>query len=348
MSSSITGAVTDGITSFTEQFDILLKQHMQQQQQQTEKKDNGTNTAAASNSTLTTYTSKDGSRTLEIAQFPCGILDNYGFLLHDPKTGQTAAVDTPWGDAYKAELKNRHWNLTHILNTHHHPDHTMGNWWLKTSDVKVIGPLLEKSKIPCIDETVQGGDIISTFGAADDDDSSNKSMEIHIIDVPGHTLGHIAFYLPHFQLIFVGDALFAMGCGKLFEGTPLQCWKTLQILRDLPDETIVYCAHEYTVKNGLFSLTVEPSNEELQSRVQEEQEKREQNQATIPTTIGLEKTTNPFFRLDTSMEIQRTLGFFPTVKEIKDDDEKDEFHAEVFLALRQAKDNFGGPWWKFW
>ncbi len=163
-----------------------------------------------------------------VAQFPC-LSDNYGYLLHDPVSGQTAAVDTPCGDTYGKELDRRGWKLTHILNTHHHHDHTGGNLELKRPGVIVIGPKDEKEKIPGIDQAVGGGDTIE-FGGA----------KIMVMDAGGHTKGHVAYYFPHQSKVFVGDCLFSLGCGKMFEGTPEQFWSSLYSLRQLPDDTLIY------------------------------------------------------------------------------------------------------------
>lgn len=170
-----------------------------------------------------------------MVQFPC-LDDNYGYLLHDAETGQTAAVDTPCAATIEKELVKRGWRLTHVLNTHHHHDHTGGNLDLKTregqadGEVTIVGPADEREKIPGIDVAVGEGDTVpfgSTSGA-------------RVMDVGGHTLGHIAYYFPEAQKVFCGDALFALGCGRMFEGTPRQFWKSLKNLRDLPDETDVY------------------------------------------------------------------------------------------------------------
>jgi hydroxyacylglutathione hydrolase len=170
--------------------------------------------------------------TFTVAQFPC-LGDNYGYLLHDSSTGQTAAIDTPCAKTYQKELNKRGWKLTHIFNTHHHHDHTGGNLELKNNNgdgvVVVHGPLLEKSKIPGIDKTLQGGDSVE-FGQS----------RATIIDVGGHTSGHIAYHFPEQSSAFVGDSLFVLGCGKMFEGTAPQFWESLQRLRALADETIVY------------------------------------------------------------------------------------------------------------
>ena len=163
-----------------------------------------------------------------VVQLPC-LSDNYGYLIHDEKTGQTAAVDTPEASVYENELEKRGWALTHILNTHHHWDHVGGNKELKKEGVKVYGPAKERPKIPGMDFALEGGDKME-FG----------SSTVRILDVGGHTLGHIAYYFPGQAKVFVGDSLFALGCGKMFEGTPQQFWASLKRLRSLPDDTLVY------------------------------------------------------------------------------------------------------------
>jgi len=165
---------------------------------------------------------------LIVAQFVC-LSDNYGYLLHDPVSGHTAAIDTPCGTTYQQELERRGWKLTHILNTHHHKDHTGGNVELKGSDVTVIGPQNEKEKIPVIDHAVGGGDEFEFAGT-----------KVMVMDAGGHTKGHIAYYFPDQSKVFVGDCLFSLGCGKMFEGTPEQFWSSLEKLRTLPDDTVVY------------------------------------------------------------------------------------------------------------
>jgi hydroxyacylglutathione hydrolase len=163
-----------------------------------------------------------------VSQFPCRS-DNYGYLLHDQSTGQTAAIDTPCGRSYNEELERRGWKLTHILNTHHHHDHTGANLELKTEGVTIIGPRKEKHKIPGIDLPVGEGDKLK-FG----------NHEIIVMDGGGHTKGHVIFYFPGESSVFVGDCLFSLGCGKMFEGNPAQFWRSLETLRDLPDDTMVY------------------------------------------------------------------------------------------------------------
>lgn len=260
--------------------------------------------------------SKAGS--LEIAQFPC-LGDNYGYLIHNPKTGETAAVDTPCATAYKNELSKRGWTLTHILNTHHHHDHVGGNGELKTEGVKVYGPAAD-GNIPGMDVPLKDGDKCS-FGGAD----------AVVIDVGGHTLGHIAFYFPEEKTAFVGDSLFALGCGRMFEGTPKQFWASLQRLRDLPDDTTIYCAHEYTESNAKFALSVEPGNADLVKRAEDIVAKRSRGEPTVPSLLGEEKLTNPFLRGDVSAEIRKNVGA-----------SDGEDGASVFHKIRMGKDNFRG------
>jgi len=255
---------------------------------------------------------------LEVAQFPC-LSDNYGYLIHDATTGQTAAIDTPDATAYKQELEKRGWTLTHILNTHHHADHVGGNSELKTEGVKVYGPASD-GNIPGMDNPLSDSDTLS-FGGA----------EARVIDVGGHTIGHIAFYFPEEKTAFVGDSLFSLGCGRMFEGTAPQFWSSLQRLRDLPDDTIIYCAHEYTESNARFAMSVEPGNELLVKRVEEIKAKRSRGEPTVPSLLGEEKLTNPFLRGDLSDEIRKNVGA------TSDDDD-----ATIFLKIRQGKDNFRG------
>lgn len=165
---------------------------------------------------------------LSLAQFLC-LSDNYGYLVHDPVTGQTAAVDTPCAKTYNEELNRRGWKLTHILNTHHHWDHTGGNMELKEDGVIVVGPKNEKEKIPGLDKAVGEGDVFEFAGS-----------EVIVMDAGGHTKGHIAYYFPGQSKAFVGDCLFSLGCGKMFEGTPEQFWSSLEKIRALPDETLIY------------------------------------------------------------------------------------------------------------
>lgn len=261
---------------------------------------------------------------LEVVQFPC-LSDNYGYLLHHFPTGQTAAIDTPDGAEIRRQLQLRGWNLTHIWNTHHHGDHVGGNSLLKRDfpHAVVYGPATEN--IPQRTHPVRGGDFLE-FG----------KVGVEIIDVGGHTKGHIAYHIPQFRKLFCGDALFALGCGRMFEGTPEQFWSSLLRLRALPNDTLVYCAHEYTLANARFALSVEPSNSRLVERVAHIQRMREQNRRpTVPSLLGLEKETNPFLRCDFSQEIQKNVG-----AEIGSSDPHAAPH--VFAKVRAAKDKFRG------
>jgi hydroxyacylglutathione hydrolase len=253
---------------------------------------------------------------LEIHQFPC-LNDNYGYLVHEPVSGATAAIDTPEVKPILAALEEKGWTLTHILNTHHHFDHAGGNAELKEkTGCTVIGPKGEKDLIPGIDRAVGEGDIVE-LGAA----------RARVIDVPGHTRGHIAYSFDQEHVAFVGDTLFALGCGRLFEGTAQQMWTSLGKLMELPDDTVVYCAHEYTQANARFALSVEPDNAALAARAKEIDEKRARGEWTVPTTIGIEKRTNPFLRA-ASPDLRRVLGL-----EAAPD-------VDVFAETRKRKDNF--------
>ena len=253
---------------------------------------------------------------LQIYQFPA-LKDNYGYLVHDSATGATAAIDTPEVAAILNALDATGWKLTHILNTHHHFDHAGGNAELKAkTGCTIIGPRGEKDLIPGIDRAVGEGDIVEVGNA-----------RARVIDVPGHTRGHVAYHFADDHVVFVGDTLFALGCGRLFEGTPAQMWTSLGKLMALPDDTIVYCAHEYTQSNARFALTVEPHNAALAARAKEIDEKRARGEWTVPTTIALEKATNPFLRA-ASADLRATVGLVNAAD------------VDVFAETRSRKDNF--------
>jgi hydroxyacylglutathione hydrolase len=253
---------------------------------------------------------------LQIVQFPC-LSDNYGFLLHDPAAGLTAAIDTPDAEAIDAELDRRDWRLTHILNTHHHADHAGGNLRLKERHgCLVVGPRADAARIPGIDVGVGEGELVD-FGG----------RRIEVFETPGHTRGHVVYFVPEARAAFVGDTLFAMGCGRLFEGSPEQMWGSLQKILRWPDDTEIYCAHEYTLANARFAVTVEPQNQDLVSRLAEVEAMRERGQPTVPTRLGAEKATNPFLR-PSSSDIQAALG-------LADADE-----VSVFARVRALKDRF--------
>jgi hydroxyacylglutathione hydrolase len=222
---------------------------------------------------------------LEIVCIPA-LSDNYIWMVRDPRSRKTMVVDPGDAEPVLAEADRRGWKINAILNTHWHPDHTGGNNAIKAATgAIVIAPAGEGSRIP-------GADWL----AADNNQVKLGSHLARVIDVPGHTAGHAAFYFKDAGIVFVGDTLFAMGCGRLFEGTPAQMFKSLGKLAALPPETRVYCGHEYSQANARFALTVEPDNEALQARSAEIDAMRARGEATVPTTIGEELATNPFLR----------------------------------------------------
>ncbi len=231
---------------------------------------------------------------LKFHQFPC-LSDNYGVLIHDPASGDTASIDAPDASAVEAALEENGWTLTHILVTHHHWDHTQGISNLKSKyGCHVIGPQAEAAKIDTLDETKNDGDKF-TFGGE----------LVDVISTPGHTLGMINFHFPESAVVFTGDTLFALGCGRIFEGDAEMMWDSLSKLSKLPPETIVYCGHEYTQANANFCITIEPENEALAKRAKEIDGLRAQGKPTLPTTIGLELETNSFLRAGNAAEFAR-------------------------------------------
>jgi hydroxyacylglutathione hydrolase len=221
----------------------------------------------------------------EFHQFMC-LDDNFGVLVHDPATGVTAAIDAPEAAAVTAALAYKGWSLTHILVTHYHHDHVDGIPALKAaSGCTVIGPTAEADRIKGLDQTVQEPDSFMV-----------GSIAVHVLDTPGHSPGHICFYLPDQKVVFAGDTLFALGCGRL-ELPASAMWPSLQKLMRLPPETALYCGHEYTLGNARFALKVEPENAALVTRAADVESKRAAGQATLPSTIGLELATNPFLRV---------------------------------------------------
>lgn len=251
---------------------------------------------------------------LEVYQFPC-LMDNYGFLIHEPTENKTATIDTPEAEKILEALDYKGWKLDYIFNTHHHFDHVGGNQELKEkTGCKIIGPKAEADKIPNLDFTF-------------DENSLTKlgAEEARIFELPGHTLGHIAYYFTSAKKVFVGDTLFALGCGRLFEGTPQQMWNSLQKLIALPDDVMVYCAHEYTQSNAKFALSLEPNNSALVERAADIDAKRAQGIATVPTIMGLEKATNPFLR-SMSLELQQNLNMVGAKP------------VDIFAEVRKRKD----------
>ena len=251
---------------------------------------------------------------LTVHQFPC-LSDNYGFLARDEATGLTACIDTPDATAILRELDKLGWKLALILNTHWHPDHAGGNAEVvAATGAKVVGPA-EVTRIATLDREVNGGDTVML-----------GETEFRVIETGGHTLGHIAYHDAADKIAFVGDTLFALGCGRLFEGTAEQMWTSLQRLAALPDETTVYCAHEYTASNARFALSVD-DDPALKARAAEIFAMRERGEPTVPTTIALEKATNPFLRAPKLAERVGAGG---------------EPDYKAFGAVRAAKDVFKG------
>jgi hydroxyacylglutathione hydrolase len=255
---------------------------------------------------------------MNVHLFPA-LNDNYGFLLRDEASGCVASVDTPDGAAIERALAETGWGkLTLVLNTHHHADHTGGNLELKQRHgCAVVGPAADAERIPGIDTRASDGDAL-TLGAT----------SFIVMHVPGHTRGHCAYYFPSEGAVFVGDTLFSLGCGRMFEGTKEQFHASLRSLAALPDETKVYCAHEYTASNGRFALSVEPGNAALVARCAEVDALRAKGLPSVPTTIGLEKQTNPFLRTE-SCELRAAVGLGADARDV-----------DVFAALRKAKDTF--------
>ena len=253
---------------------------------------------------------------LEVFMFPC-LSDNYGFLIHDPAENLTATVDTPEVSAIEGALNQKGWQLTHIINTHHHYDHAGGNLELKKkTNCTIIGPLQDKDRIPGIDLTIEHGQKFK-FG----------SFEVKGFHTPGHTTGHMVYYFESEKIAFVGDTIFAMGCGRLFEGTPQQMLESLDLIMSWPDETMLYCAHEYTQTNAEFAITVDGKNEDLIKRKSEVEALRKDLIPTVPTQLQLEKKTNPFLRSD-DHEIRLELGMVESSR------------TEVFAEIRNRKDQF--------
>jgi hydroxyacylglutathione hydrolase len=220
---------------------------------------------------------------LTVRQFPC-LSDNYGFLVRDEASGLAACIDTPDADAILSQLDKLGWSLAFILNTHWHPDHAGGNAKVKAATgARIIGPA-EVERISPLDRRVVDGEVVEL-----------GQTRFEVIDTGGHTLGHITYFDADDQIAFVGDTLFALGCGRLFEGTAEQMWASLSRLAALPDETAVYCAHEYTASNARFALTVD-DNPLLKTRAEEVFAARQRGEPTVPTTIAREKATNPFLR----------------------------------------------------
>lgn len=253
---------------------------------------------------------------IEVHQLPAR-KDNYAYLIHEPTSGLTAAIDTPDPRPITAYLEGTGWKLDFIFNTHHHFDHVGGNLELmERYGCKVYGSAKDAARIPGISVKLNPGDEFA-FGAE----------RVKVFGCDGHTIGHIAYWMPASRALFVGDTIFSLGCGGLFEGSARQMWESIERLRALPDDTLVYCAHEYTLENGAYALTAEPSNRRLHERMAEARALRAAGKFTVPSTMGSEKACNPFLRPE-SAEIQRKV------------DAQGKELWEVFGAIRADKDRF--------
>lgn len=253
---------------------------------------------------------------IELIVVPC-LRDNYAFLLHDPDRNEAVCIDVPEPGPVMAVLSAREWTLTHILLTHHHDDHIAGVAKLQAfSGAKVVGAAADAARLPPLDAEVSEGEVFKVLGTP-----------VHVIDVPGHTVGHIAFHFPETGHAFTGDSLMAGGCGRLFEGTPAQMWDSLQKLAALPPETEICSGHEYTQSNLRFAHSLEPQNEALISRIDAVDEARTDGRPTIPSTLADELATNPFLRA-TLPDIKAAVGL------------PDAPDAEVFAEIRARKDDF--------
>lgn len=255
---------------------------------------------------------------LEVHQFPC-LSDNYGYLLHDTESGETVCIDTPDADEYLRQAARKGWQITQIWNTHWHADHAGGNSAIKAATgCRITAPADDAAKIEGSDRVVRHGDI-ATIG----------EREAFVIDVGGHTNGHVAYHLPGASMAFVGDSLFALGCGRMFEGTPAQFWTSLTRLKALPADTMIYCAHEYTASNARFALYADPDNTELQAYAEDIAKLRERGLPTVPTKLERELATNPFLRADDpAMQSRWAPANTPGDA------------VATFAALRAAKDSF--------
>jgi hydroxyacylglutathione hydrolase len=253
---------------------------------------------------------------LEIIQLSV-LTDNYIYIVHEPDLKQTAVIDPAVATPVLDALKNKGWSLDYIFNTHHHSDHVGANLELKEqTGCQIFASYSDRLRIPGIDKQLNHGDEVKL-----------GNHIANVMAVPGHTLGHIVYHFPKDHVLFCGDTLFSMGCGRLFEGTAEQMWDSLQKIKKLPKQTKIYCAHEYTQSNGQFALTIDPDNQQLQQRMVKVDRLRAKSKATLPTTLDQELETNPFLRED-DPAIKKNLGM------------TDKQACDVFRKIRELKDHF--------
>jgi len=252
----------------------------------------------------------------EILTIPC-LSDNYAFLMHDEASGETALIDAPEAAPIEAALSDRGWRLDHILLTHHHGDHIAGAEALRAAHgARIVGAAADARRLPRLDLAVSEGDTLTVAGQTG-----------VVLDVSGHTIGHIAFHFPGAKAVFTGDSLMALGCGRLFEGKPARMWQSLSKIAALPNDTLVCSGHEYTQSNARFALSIEPANADLISRAAEIDAARAKGIATVPSVLAVEKATNPFLRARIA-QVKSAIGM-----ETASD-------TEVFAEIRRRKDVF--------
>lgn len=253
---------------------------------------------------------------LEVELVPV-LRDNYMYLAHEPESGATAVVDPADAGTALEAAKRKGWTITHILTTHHHGDHTAGNLAVQeATDAAIIGPSYDAGRIPGIQVELMEGDSVSVGNAT-----------AKVFHTPGHTSGHIAYWFADANVLFSGDTLFALGCGRLFEGSAAQMWDSLQKLRDLPDAVRIYCGHEYTRTNARCALTVDPDNQKLMEYARIIDSLRDAEQPTIPAQMGMERETNPFLRAD-DPGLARAMGMTGADP------------VDVFAAVREKRNQF--------
>ncbi len=255
--------------------------------------------------------------TIELTVVPC-LSDNYAYIAKDTETGAVTLIDAPEAAPIMEALKAQDLKLDGILLTHHHDDHIAGVAEIRArTGAKVIGAAADRHRLPPLDVVVEPGNQIRI-----------GSDDVQVIDVSGHTVGHVAFYFPQSGMVFTGDSLMAWGCGRLFEGSPEQMLASLRRIAELPDGIIVCSGHEYTESNGRFALNLEPGNPALKSRMRDTMARRGRGEPTVPSTLALEKASNPFLRSE-DPELRAALGLPSTASAL-----------DVFTKARQAKDQF--------